>query len=66
MNFREGETMISTFVVAIGAFLCGLLTRIFLFEREYKEQDGHLVVRHGKLGKWMLLDRHFQEHDMQG
>jgi len=44
--------------------LAGYTAWYFLFEqRVYKEVDGRLYVRHGRLGKWIDVEKHMKrEH----
>ena len=35
----------------------------YLFsQRTYKEVGGNLLVKHGKLGKWIDVEEHMKEH----
>jgi len=48
--------------VGVGLIICAILYVLF-YQRTYKEEEGILYIREGKLGKWENLDVHLKrEH----
>ena len=49
------------------AFIVGMTTYWYLFrQRVYKQVNGKLFIRHGKLGKWLDAEEHMkQEHPIE-
>lgn len=47
------------------AFIFGILLSWYLLkQRVYKEVNGKLFVRHGKLGEWLDLEKHIQKEHL--
>ncbi|MBV6342961.1 hypothetical protein [Candidatus Magnetobacterium casense] len=48
----------------VGSFVLITLGQYLFGQRTYKELDGKLVVRHGRLGKWLNVVEHMEDdHD---
>lgn len=49
------------------AFVVGMILYWYLLrQRTYKEVDGKLFIRHGKLGKWLDIKEHLKtEHPLE-